>query len=210
MEITAVRDGSFGRHLTSHFYAGFVPISTAPATLAGANLLRFNKSNRLPLKYNLSAPSSFEKFRSNVPNGRWPAFRAVSRIKQSENPSLGQLRYCSSAAATLSDSWRVESLLCKSISLAVDIFSVSQFVQSHKNPRRFDKNQRAHLCPFTHEGFRRSNLPPVVARDQTNQECYYQRRACFFLHVAPYALIELFYLLRDGRAVGKDRSVNIL
>ena len=38
--------------------------------------------------YSPSAPSSFARFRSNVPSGRWPAFRAVSRIKQSENPKI--------------------------------------------------------------------------------------------------------------------------
>jgi len=38
------------------------------------------------------------------PREGWPAFRAVSRIKLSENPNDGRLRYCSSAAATLSDS----------------------------------------------------------------------------------------------------------
>ena len=54
--------------------------------------------------YSPSAPSSLERFRSKVPNGRWPAFRAVSRIKQSENPNAGRLRYCSSATATPSDS----------------------------------------------------------------------------------------------------------
>jgi len=56
------------------------------------------------LSYNPSAPSSLERFRSKVPSGRRPAFRAVSRIKQSENPNARRLRYCSSAAATLSDS----------------------------------------------------------------------------------------------------------
>ena len=54
--------------------------------------------------YNPSAPSSLARLRSKVPNGRWPAFRAASRIIQSANPNAGRLRYCSSAAATLSGS----------------------------------------------------------------------------------------------------------
>src|SRR5919109_3585605 len=55
------------------------------------------------LYYSLSAPSCFDGFRSNVPTGRWPAFRATSRIKQSENPSAGRLRYRSGGATTLLD-----------------------------------------------------------------------------------------------------------
>jgi hypothetical protein len=69
----------------------------------------FSKGSKAGSSYRPSAPSSFARFRSNVPNGKWPAFRAVSRIKQSENPNAGRLRYCSSAAATLSDSWIVRS-----------------------------------------------------------------------------------------------------
>jgi hypothetical protein len=42
--------------------------------------------------YNLSAPSSFPRTRSKVPKGTWPAFRATSRIKQSENPNAGRRR----------------------------------------------------------------------------------------------------------------------
>jgi hypothetical protein len=66
--------------------------------------LILQKQIRVAQRYSPSAPSSLERFRSKVPNGRWPTFRAVSRIKQSENPNAGRLRYCSSAAATLSDS----------------------------------------------------------------------------------------------------------
>jgi len=31
-----------------------------------------------------------------------------------------------------------------------------------------------------------------------------------FLHIPPHAFIELFHLLRGGRSLGKDCSVNIL
>src|SRR5882724_7862753 len=47
----------------------------------------FSKGGQVGQSYSPSAPSSLERFRSKVSNGRWPAFRAVSRIKQSENPN---------------------------------------------------------------------------------------------------------------------------
>jgi hypothetical protein len=54
-----------------------------------------------------AAPSSFAISRSNVPSGRCPALRAVSRTRQSENPRAGRFRYCSSADVTTSASWSV-------------------------------------------------------------------------------------------------------
>src|SRR5215469_15045568 len=36
-------------------------------------------------------------------------FPSISRVRQSENSSAGRLRYCSSATATLSDSWSERS-----------------------------------------------------------------------------------------------------
>lgn len=50
-------------------------------------------------------PSSLPSPRSNVPSGRWPALRAVSSTRQSENPSAGRDRNCSSAWLTTSASW---------------------------------------------------------------------------------------------------------
>ena len=50
------------------------------------------------------APSIFPSSRSNVPRGRWPALRAVSRIKQSANPSAGRFRNRASAASATSAS----------------------------------------------------------------------------------------------------------
>jgi hypothetical protein len=60
--------------------------------------------------HNRCAPSSLLSSRSNVPSGKWPAFRATSNIKQSENPSLGRFRKCTSAAATPSASCSERSL----------------------------------------------------------------------------------------------------
>ena len=51
-----------------------------------------------------TAPSSFARFRSNVPSGRCPALRAVSRTRQSEKPNAGRFLNCSSAEVTTSAS----------------------------------------------------------------------------------------------------------
>ena len=56
------------------------------------------------LSHSLSTPASLLKSRSNVPRGRWPAFRATSKTKQSEKPNAGRLRKHATAAATASES----------------------------------------------------------------------------------------------------------
>src|SRR5262249_15652479 len=38
---------------------------------------------------------------------------------------------------------------------------------------------------------------------------FVSRARMFFLHVAPHVFVELFYFLRSGCPLGKDRSVNI-
>ena len=45
-----------------------------------------------PPTYRRAAPSSLLRFLSNVPRGVWPAFRAISRTRQSENPMAGRCR----------------------------------------------------------------------------------------------------------------------
>src|SRR5438876_7229631 len=67
------------------------------------------------------APLSLPSSRSNVPSGKCPALRATSSTKQSENPSLGRLRKCSSAAPTTSASCNVRSRWLRNISTAVAI-----------------------------------------------------------------------------------------
>ncbi len=54
--------------------------------------------------YSRSAPGSRARSLSKVPSGRWPAFRATSRTRQSENPNDGRARYRISARTTVSAS----------------------------------------------------------------------------------------------------------
>lgn len=59
------------------------------------------------LSHSLSTPASLLKSRSKVPRGKWPAFRATSKTKQSEKPNAGRLRKLATAAATASESCSV-------------------------------------------------------------------------------------------------------
>ena len=61
------------------------------------------------LPYNFRVPSSLLNPRSNVPSGRCPAFRAISSIRQSENPTAGRLENACNAAATTSGSCKMSS-----------------------------------------------------------------------------------------------------
>ncbi len=64
--------------------------------IGGARNLRDVKTLRLTGKHreqglkgpdqSLCVPASLPRSRSKVPSGRWPAFRATSRIRQSEKP----------------------------------------------------------------------------------------------------------------------------
>lgn len=83
----------------------------------------------------------FERFRSKVPKGRWPALRAVSRIRQSENPNDGG-RY----------------------------LRMAQFIHGRENPRRFHEHQRRYPCSFAHARFGGTNLLAVAAGDQADQD----------------------------------------
>src|SRR4051794_22011181 len=69
------------------------------------------------------APSSFDRFRSNVPRGICPALRAISSTRQSENPNAGRFLKCVNAPVTTSASWIVSSLWFNSRSTAKAICS---------------------------------------------------------------------------------------
>lgn len=81
----------FGPSYASSGNAGMLDLAAA---------LKWVKATR----YSLWAPSTFPRLRSKVPSGRWPAFRAPSRRRQSVNPSAGRDDKRSSAAATTSRS----------------------------------------------------------------------------------------------------------